>query len=312
MKRTVSLMSVLLLASMLLCGCTQTPNNPDLSNTSDTPVTTDTPQSSPISDFEYEITENGTIIKKYIGTTTHVNIPTQIEGADVIELASGCFEKSAVECVSLPESVQIIGAAAFMNCTKLSTVILPEKMDEIRSKAFENCTSLIHIVLPYGNLFRNCQDVFLNAGLESVEFRGGIEILAPNTFAGTKLKEMVLPSGVREIEMGALACPELEVLVLNKDLETIHSGAFETNGKLTEIVIPASVTTVSEFAFRGCTVLTKVKFEGNAPTLSGQDEILQQVMKDLYPDYPNFTVYYHEDAEGFTDPLWDKFQKELW
>lgn len=312
MKKSVHLISLFLITILLLCGCIQTPNTPDLSDTSDTPVTTDAPQPSPVSDFEYVLTDQGAIINKYIGAATYVTIPSQIEGTDVIELAPGCFEKSVIEYVSLPESVQIIGAAAFMNCTKLSTIILPEKMEEIRSKAFENCTSLTHIVLPYGNLFRNCHDVFLNAGLESVEFRGGIEILAPNTFAGTKLKEVVLPFGVREIDTGALACPELEILVLNKDLEKIQSGVFETNGKLTEIVIPASVTAVSEFAFRGCTALAKVKFEGNAPTLSGQDEILQQVMKDLYPDYPNFTVCYHNGAEGFTDPLWDKFQKELW
>lgn len=312
MKKSVQLIFLFLITILLLCGCTQTPNTPDLSDISDTPVTTDAPQPSPVSDFEYVLTDQGAIINKYIGAATYVTIPSQIEGTDVIELAPGCFEESVIEYVSLPESVQIIGAAAFMNCTKLSTIILPEKMEEIRSKAFENCTSLTHIVLPYGNLFRNCHDVFLNAGLESVEFRGGIEILAPNTFAGTKLKEVVLPFGVREIDTGALACPELEILVLNKDLEIIHSGVFETNGKLTEIVIPASVTAVSEFAFRGCTALAKVKFEGNAPTLSGQDEILQQVMKDLYPDYPDFTVCYHDGAEGFTDPLWDKFQKELW
>ncbi len=45
-----------------------------------------------------------------------------------------------------------------------------------------------------------------------------------------------------------------------RDVVAIAAGAFMGNTTMTQIAIPASVTTIGDFAFQGCTALTKVTF----------------------------------------------------
>ena len=100
-------------------------------------------------------------------------------------------------------------------------------------------------------------------------------------------------------------CPELESVTLNEGLVTIGYEAFALNPKITEIIIPKSVEQVYENSFKNSPNLKKIKFEGNAPEGFYSEERLGL-------DEMNFTVYYHEGAEGFTSPEWNGYPTEIW
>ena len=77
--------------------------------------------------------------------------------------------------------------------------------------------------------------------------------------------------------------------------------AFYGASKLTEIIIPKSVTSVMDIAFEGCSGLKKMYFLGNAPVLFVGTEKAKRT---------SFTVYYTEGAKGFTSPEWCGYESK--
>ncbi len=291
----------------------------------------------PVSDFEYEVGEDGGItITKYIGTDTDVVIPEKIDGKDVTVIGSYVFSyanNSKVTSVDMPNTVKVIEGGAFMHNKELTTVRLSKSLNEINGGAFEGCVNLSTIQLPATlnkidmRAFAECTSLkqikipksvkewysesFAFCGLENVVLEEGLTILGETAFSGTNIKSIEIPGSVKVVPRGIFSrCKILETVILNEGIEAIDATAFRNSTSLTEIVIPDTVEKCSEFAFIGCTALTKVKFEGNAPSdFKNQDAGLEE----LYADWrATFTVYYHEGAEGFTTPEWNGYKTEIW
>ena len=84
------------------------------------------------------------VLVSYKGNSETVYIP---EG--VVEIAGKAFyQNKNIKSVIFPESVQIVGANAFRECTLLSEVSLNEGIAEIGGWAFALCENLKEIVLP--------------------------------------------------------------------------------------------------------------------------------------------------------------------
>ena len=136
----------------------------------------------------------------------------------------------------------------------------------------------------------------------------GIDTISSSMFCGSELKEIVLPESITTIQKNAFeSCSKLnsDSIFLNEGLVTVEYWAFAYNSHLTEITIPSTVQNIDEWAFLGCDGLEKLKFEGNAPKNFSVENV-----NDLL-DF-NFTVYYHEGAEGFTSPEWNGYPTEIW
>lgn len=100
-------------------------------------------------DFDYEIYEGRTIITKYNGKEANVTLPAEIEGTPVCEVGFYCFEANfQLESVTLPETVDIIGEGAFMDCASLSQINIPANLKEVQRGAFVGCTSIPEMTLP--------------------------------------------------------------------------------------------------------------------------------------------------------------------
>lgn len=293
-----------------------------------TAATTEAPptlQGGSTSDFEYKENSSGGItIEKYIGNDTDVVIPQTINGKPVTMIGGWCFSrKFDLRSVTIPDSVTIISSCAFSQCTGLETVKLPSNLEHFGGAVFEgsgiteitlpssligggyrtfaDCKNLKEVFIPKGVMFN--EEVFAYAGLEKITFEEGVEVIADAMFFGTPIKEVVLPQSIKTIGQSAFAdCANLESIVLNEGLITIDTYAFGGTSKLKEIVIPKTVVNMKDHAFYSCETLETVKFEGNAPAdyISG------------LPDMPNYTVYYHGGAEGFTSPEWCGYPTKLW
>ena len=289
-------------------------------------------QESPAEDFEYVILEDGTVsITKYIGGKYDVILPSSIDNKAITDIGPNSFSYTDIRTISLPNSIItiqhnafnkcenlyqvnlsqnliLIGDYAFSECTMLSEITLPESLTSLGSYCFYKCSSLKHITIPSNAINEKNGRVFLDSGLETIILSEGIKVIPADFFSNTNVKEIVLPSTIEEIGSGVFKnCKSLNKIELNKGLVKIGVNSFAyTNIK--EIIIPNTVEQVYETSFYNCISLEKVKFEGNAPTN------YIYVYFDPYPGAGDakYTIYYHQDAEGFTTPEWNGYPTEIW
>ena len=295
MRKILLITSFILMSAILLCGCN----------------TKTAPEGPEYLYVTYNLDgEDFITLTKYMGRKTDVVVPTELDGLPVTEIGAGCFAETSVVSVTVPDSILVIESGAFSKCAALTSVTLPEEMLYLGSQVFAECTSLKEITLPATGVTMYSWGMFIGSGVESVVLPENLDVLPSNFFLDSALKEITLPAGIKAVMQGALGnCTNLTSVTLNDGLTTIEECAFMSCPNLTEIVIPASVETLTEYAFVGCDALTKVKFEGNATAFKNTDENLAA----LYSGWvPNYTVYYHAGAEGFTSPEWEGFTTELW
>ena len=150
-----------------------------------------------------------------------------IAEVNITALPIQAFYKSTnVENLILPNTLITIGEEMFYQ-SKLKTVVIPANATTIGNSAFEQCASLISIDIP-----------------------ANVETIGTAAFKG---------------------CSSLTTVTFEKEsqLKTIsggysnpnYYGVFSDCTALTSIKIPASVKTIEEAAFKGCSKLATVTFE---------------------------------------------------
>ena len=285
-------------------------------------------------DFQYSENEDGSItIHKYIGTAESVVIPETIDGKNVTVVDACAFESienllsvtfpdtvvdigakifygcSNLAIVNLSGNLKVIGGCAFKYCKTLASIDLPSTLQSIGESAFSYCEQLKHVTVP-GSMVELQKNVFQGAGLETVSFEEGLEMIGKSAFAGTSLKEIVLPQSLIVISNGAFSFCALEKVTLNNGLITIGDLAFCSNEKLMEVIIPNTVENITELAFDSCSNLDRIKFEGNAP-IEWKKEYNEP--GSIYESEGiDCVIYYHAGANGFTSPIWNGYQTEIW
>lgn len=217
----------------------------------------------PVADRLSEMRVDGMIFKSYQHgcilvdcvrdfDTDHVVIPVQVEGKDVIAIDSGAFmDEQDIVSVSIPNTVESIGAEAFSGCRRLESIVIPRKVTEIRGNCFENCSSLKNVVLHdgitsiRGYAFRNC------TALEEITLPRGITEIRGNCFEYCiSLKSIEIPYGVTRIGGHAFAdCRALESVIVPDTVWEIGSSAFRRCQSLMSIEISMH-TMVNERAFK--------------------------------------------------------------
>ena len=101
----------------------------------------------------------------------------------VTSIKEGAFSLSAIESISLPESLNSLGKVAFKDCHNLKEVTIPSSIQTINYGTFMNCSSLT--------------EIHLSNGLRKIQH---------NVFSGcVLLKEIFIPKSVSEVEENAFA-----------------------------------------------------------------------------------------------------------
>ena len=173
--------------------------------------------------------------------------------------------------ITLPATLQTIGAYAFSGDTRLETVVVMAETVKYGAYAFTGCRSLTSmevntVVIPEG-MFAGClelSDLFIGADVTSI---------GELAFYNTSLTAFSVDennSVFQEQDGGAyliskdgttlvLVSPNVsgEFKLLDANVTTIGNGAFSANTKLTSVVIP-SVTKVNAYALYNCDHLRSV------------------------------------------------------
>jgi len=204
---------------------------------------------------------------------------------------SGC---TSLTTISLNEGLTSIGSSAFSGCTSLHDITLPESLTDLGSKAFYGCTSLETIIVPKNIVmptrgssseyypFTGC------TGLNTITIHAATFGSWFSNF--TNIKNVYIGSEVTAYSNGLTGCTGVEVIEVDaankvfdsrdgcnalintatnellrgcnttKIPETVISiakNAFTGSG-LTEITIPAGVTSIGNQAFSNCARLLHV------------------------------------------------------
>ena len=155
----------------------------------------------------------------------------QVDLNNMIEIGSNAFTGSALNAVTIPASVTIIRAQAFMSCSDLATLHFEEGSHELllETEAFYECKKMD----------------FANDGV----LPSRIISIAPRTFQGCGITKLTLPqndklTGVsRKLDFNG---------VPTENMGALGYGVFFGCSKLTDLIIPANVTVINEVVFQDC------------------------------------------------------------
>jgi hypothetical protein len=203
--------------------------------------------------------------------------------------------------VTIPASVTSIGQYAFDGCRSLTAVIFPASVTSIGEGALRGCTSLASITVDANNPNYASQDgilynkaktsfihipqaisgnITISTGITSIGDDDG-DPSSNNTFSScTKLTSITIPASVTSIGGQTFSgCDSLtSITVDNANPNYSSNGGILYNKAQTVIVqvpkaisgnvtLPASLTTITLWAFSGCKNLTAVTIPVNVTAI---------------------------------------------
>jgi uncharacterized repeat protein (TIGR02543 family) len=141
------------------------------------------------------------------------------------------FQKSGIQTIHFPSSVEYVGVLAFYETKRLSSVTfdVSSRLHTIESYAFA-ATSVTHLSLPDQVRFIGRGGFALNGLLESVKLPKYLTTLGRETFQLTpNLKTVVFPETLVSIDEYGFINTGMEVITLPESLQTIRYQGFAFN-----------------------------------------------------------------------------------
>lgn len=138
------------------------------------------------------------------------------------EAFADCFD-STFECITIPNSVKMIGSRAFRACVPLEKIEIPASVEFIATNAFEDCDCLTSIEVDKDNKNYASIDgvlydkeiknlIYYPYARESLSFTipDGVEQICDFAFCACQLlNKIIIPNSVNQIGENALSAPSL-------------------------------------------------------------------------------------------------------
>ena len=162
----------------------------------------------------YKNDYSGLTITDYLGTEENLQIPSQlIDITGNVIAPSTISDKTGLVTVSMPDTIQTIGAFAFSNCTNITDVKLSKNLSLCVLGAFQGCTSLETVDMSMTKV----------TGLPNQMF-----------YKCSSLKNVTLPETCTSVGSYAFAnCPKLESVYIPASVTEISDKAFKNSSAVT-------------------------------------------------------------------------------
>ena len=252
---------------------------------------------------------------------------------------------STVTYKSKTLTVTSIGGSAFYDCSGLTSITIPNSVTSIGDGAFGSCSGLTSITIPNsvtsigGWAFDGC------SGLTSVTIGNSVTSIGDYAFNGcTSLKDLRIEDGKSTLSLGCNVYSSYsagEGLFYDSPLETLYLGrnlsyyadrnygyspfcnktklasvtigncvtsignyAFRGCSGLTGITIPNSVTSIGNSAFNGCSGITKISLMGTTPPAVGSNNFTNAHFINSTVYVPQGALEAYQAADVWKD-FWD-------
>ena len=181
----------------------------------------------------------------------------------------GC---SSINSITIGNNVSSIGEHAFYQCGSLSSINIPDKVTNIGQCAFAYCGSLTSITIGKGvtNIgaltfydCKNLKSVVWNAKNcsdfeeDNTPFYRDIKESSSNFYTANYINSVELGNEVETIPAYLCYNMRIKSIIIPSSVTSIREGAFR-ECSLTSVTIPNSVTSIERYAFTGCSGLTSV------------------------------------------------------
>lgn len=191
-----------------------------------------------------------------------------------------CSDLDKLNTVSL-YNTEIIGMAAFINCSNLTKVNIPNTVTVIGENAFKG-TSISSVAVPYSvqsigyRAFGECKkltSVSFNApnctvnkpfelsdNIKTVTFGNEVKTVPDSVCAGLyNLENLTFGNIVQNIGKNAFqGCSKLEVLDLTGPILRIGEGCFRDCENINSVTVGSMVSSIGNYAFNGCNKMTEL------------------------------------------------------
>ncbi len=207
-----------------------------------------------------------------------------------VENIEDCVLKActSLKRVVVSEDARYIGSEAFADCYQLESVEFPgNQLETIGGGVFCNLPALKTLRLP------DSVKQIMSGAIQSI----GIEILDLSNLKHTDingsairdcfaLHTLLLPERMDKVSTSTVYnCTSLTTVILGPETNAIAQKAF-SNAALTEITIPASVSSIAGGAFSGQKHLTAVWVDDENPYYCDVDGVLYNRSMDTIHTYP--------------------------
>ncbi len=207
-------------------------------------------------------------------------IKTVVIGNGVTSIGGYAFSYcSGLASVTIPASVTSIGNYAFSGCSGLTSIEIPSNVTSIGTRAFFGCSGLTSIEIP-SNVTSIGQSAFNRcSGLTSVTIPAGVTSIGDYVFNDCSNLATITVETSNTVYNSRNGCNAIIETSSNKliagcknttipaSVTSIGNYAFYGCSGLTSITIPASVTSIAYSAFFGCSGLATVTVYAPSCTL---------------------------------------------
>ncbi len=201
---------------------------------------------------------------------------------------------ATVTSVTIPKSVTWIGPYAFKGCS-LTSVNIPDNVTSIGEEAFSGCGSLTSVTIPGSVTSIGLSAFYVCSSLI------GIDVDANNPTYSSQ-DGVLYNKAMTEL----IQCPggKTGAVIIPGTVTSIWNDAFRNSRYLTNISLPGSVTSISLFQFDGCTALTSIDVDSSNPNYSSQDGVLYNKAQTELIRYPygktgDFTIPVNVTSIGY-------------
>lgn len=204
-----------------------------------------------------------------------------------VSVSSGAFDQQGtLSRLSVPSTVQLIGAGAFSGCRALSVITVDENNSVYDSR--DNCNAVIETA-----------SNTLVVGCKNTTIPGSVVRIGESAFAYCSyLNDITIPDSVKEIGDYAFdLCENLDAVVFPNSVTSIGRGAFTYCRSLQSVTIPDSVTQITDFAFYNCQSLKSITIPATVTEI-GEKAFGYCWDDDIWDDtkVSGFTVYGYKDT----------------
>jgi len=184
-----------------------------------------------------------------------------------------CYSMSGLKSVTIPNSVTRIGGCAFQYCSGLTDVTIGKNVESIEGYAFYYCTGVQTITCNAATPPACEAEVF--TGLNTEEITLHVPDASIAAYSATE------PWSSFQLPIAAGSCGEnLEWNYSDGVLTISGNGDMEWEGDnapwassasyINEIILPAGITGIADYAFYGCSNVQAVSCDALTPPLCGE------------------------------------------